>query len=296
VAETLGRVTAIRSLGVLLAAACLMTLAPEAGGHDGLAPPGARHDWLPDEDWIARHWLPFDERSLTARLGIRSRELEAYLYDDHRSLADLAHARGLDVGALRDELVAPWRPIVDTTRYELLRDRTDRVLTQPHLAQHVFFHLFHGSAVAHKPQAAFGLPAETVRQLRLGGLTPVEIAQRGGVSKEALRASMLHFLHLEHDEGILRNVAWPAESHRILLRQTARLDCWLDSPRAGDDPANPYGKARFWHGPHRRGWPRTRRERRRNERLVERLRRSLRRGCWPIPPAWSWRAHGLVAP
>jgi hypothetical protein len=287
---------AIRWLSAALATACLIVPAPDAGGHDDLAPPGAAHDWLPDEDWIARHWVPFDERTLTARLGIRSRDLEAYLYDDHHPLADLARARGLDIAALRDELVAPWRSTVDVTRYTLLRERTERVLTQPHLAQHVFFHLFHGSAVAHDPQGTFGLPADTVRQLRLGGLTPAEIAQRGGVSEAALRASILHFLHLEHDEGILRQVAWPAESHRILLRQTTGLDCWLDSPRAGDDPANPYGKARFWHGPHPRGWPRTRRERRRNERRVERLRRSLRRGCWKIPPAWSWRAHRLIAP
>jgi hypothetical protein len=226
-------VLAIRWLSAALATACLIVPAPDAGGHDDLAPPGAAHDWLPDEDWIARHWVPFDERTLTARLGIPSRDLEAYLYDDHHPLADLARARGLDIAALRDELVAPWRSTVDVTRYTLLRERTERVLTQPHLAQHVFFHLFHGSAVAHDPQGTFGLPADTVRQLRLGGLTPAEIAQRGGVSEAALRASILHFLHLEHDEGILdRSRGPPSRTGSSSARPPGSTAGWTVRERA----------------------------------------------------------------
>ena len=176
---------ATRSLAaVLLAAACgAGPAAGSADAHDSLAPPGAPHTWLPDEDWVTRHWVPFDERRLTARLGLRSRELEAYLYDDHRALSELALARGLDVDQLRDELVAPWRATVDDARYELLRERTQRVLTQPHLAQHVFFHLFHGAALVDDPVMAYGLPAGTVWQLRVDGLTPVEVAQRGGVPR-----------------------------------------------------------------------------------------------------------------
>jgi hypothetical protein len=278
------------SLAVLLVTAACGACLPvrPARAHDSLAPPGAPHTWLPEEDWVTRHWLPFDERALTARLGLRGRELEAYLYDDHRALADLALRNGLEVAELADELVAPLRPAVDAERYELLRERTERVLTQPHLAQHVFFHVFHGASMAHDPQAMFGLPAASVRQLRLDGLAPVEIAARGGVSPGALRSAMVHFFHFDHEEGVRRQVAWPAESRRIMTRQMAALDCWLRRPRPGDDPANPYGKARFWHGAHVRGWPRTARQRRANERRVERFRRSLRRGCWRRPPAWSW--------
>ena len=287
---------ATRSLAaVLLAATCgAGPAAGSAGAHDSLAPPGAPHTWLPDEDWVTRHWIPFDERRLTARLGLRSRELEAYLYDDHRALADLAVARGLDVDQLRDELVAPWRATVDDARYELLRERTQRVLTQPHLAQHVFFHLFHGAALVDDPVMAYGLPAGTVWQLRVDGLTPVEVARRGGVRAGSLRATLFHHLHADAEAGVRLGVAWPAETHRILARQAARLDCWMRSPRPGNDPTNPYGKARYWHGAHERGWPATRRQRRANERRVERFRRSLRRGCWPIPLRWSWTAHGLT--
>jgi hypothetical protein len=285
---------------MLLAAACGLCLAarplPYAAAHDRLAPLGAAHTWLPDEDWVMHHWVPFDERALTARLALRSSDLEAYLYDDHRALADLARARGLGLAQLRDELVAPWRPSVDDARYALLRERTERMLTQPHLAQHVFFHVFHDAAVSHDSQATFGLPLGTVQQMRLDGLTPLEIAGRGGVPAAAARSNVLHFLALERDEGVRRGVAWPRESQRIFARQSARLDCWLASPRPGGDPANPYGKARYWHGLHAREWPHTRSQREVDERRVERLRRRLRHGCWPLPRAWSWPAHGLTAP
>ncbi|HYH87872.1 MAG TPA: hypothetical protein VEX67_01495 [Solirubrobacteraceae bacterium] len=286
------------SLTVMLATAACAACLPvrSARAHDSLSPVGAPHTWLPGEDWVMRHWVPFDEQALIRRLDLRGRGLEAYLYDDHHALSDLALARGLDPAQLRDELVAPWRPIVDDARYELLRERTQRVLTQPHLAQHVFFHVFHDAMVAHHPHATFGLPAATVRQMRLDGLTPVDIAGRGGVSAAALRSSLLHFFALERDEGIRRRVAWPDESRRIHRRQISRLSCWMYSPRPGDDPANPYGKARFWHGPHTRAWPRSRRQRLANERRVEHLRRRLQRGCWPRPPAWSWPANGLTAP
>ena len=287
-----GSLTAVLAASVWLAGG----LPPEAGAHDSLSPPGAAHTWLPDEDWVMRHWLPFDERALTARLALRARDLEAYLYNDHHALSDLARARGLDPAQLRDELVAPWRPLVDDERYALLRDRTERVLTQPHLAQHVFFHVFHDAAVAHAAQGTFGLPVATVQQMRADGLTPLEVAARGGVSATAVRASVLHHLAHEHELGVRRREAWPEESRRMLARQVARLSCWLRSPRPGDDPANPYGKVRYWHGPHSRTWPRTRRQRAANLRRVERLRRRLRRGCWPRPHAWSWPAHGLTAP
>ena len=156
-----------------------------------------------------RHWVPFDERALTTRLALRAGDLEAYLYNDHHALADLARARGLDVAGLRDELVAPWRPLADDQRYALLRGRTERILTQPHLAQHVFFHVFHDMAVVHDAQGTFGLPFATVHQLRIAGLTPLEIAARGGVPPPAVRASVLHSLALERDEGVRRGVAWP---------------------------------------------------------------------------------------
>src|SRR5215210_725563 len=93
----------------------VMALPPPGGAHDSLAPPGARHTWLPEEDWVAFHWNPFDEQVLKRALGLRGRELEAYLYDDHRTLAELATRRGIDVERLADDLVAPWPAQTDPT-------------------------------------------------------------------------------------------------------------------------------------------------------------------------------------
>ena len=90
-----------------------VVLAPAgAGAHDSLAPPGASHNWLPVEEWVGRHWIPFDEQALKAELGLTRRDLHAYLYNDHRVLAALTD----DPQALADRLVAPWQGISDTHR------------------------------------------------------------------------------------------------------------------------------------------------------------------------------------
>jgi hypothetical protein len=85
-----------------------------------------------------RHWVPFDRERLERALRLRGRSLEAYLFNDHHTLAELARRRGINVNWLADHLVAPWQPIVDAQNLAVLRGRTVRVLTQGHLAQHVF--------------------------------------------------------------------------------------------------------------------------------------------------------------
>ena len=221
---------------VLATAACLAGgVAPQASAHDSLAPPGAPHTWLPSEDWVMRHWVPFDERALTTRLGLRAHDLEAYLYNDHHALSDLVRARGLDPARLRDELVAPWRPRVGTVHFEVLRERTERMLTQPHLAQHVLFHVFHGGMLAHDPLGTFGLPAATVGQMRLDGLTPIEVAASGGIDAAALHADLLHHFRHDRDEGVRRRAAWPDRGapHPRPSNRPARLLAAQPAPGRG---------------------------------------------------------------
>jgi hypothetical protein len=116
----------------------IVGIPPVAIAHDNLAPRGAPHRWLPHEPWVMQHRIPFDEARLQAALGLRGRQLESYTLDDHHRLADLARWRGLDPDALADELVAPWRSQVGDDELAVLRKRTMRLLTQGHLAQHVF--------------------------------------------------------------------------------------------------------------------------------------------------------------
>lgn len=258
----------------------LALFAAPAAAHDSLAPAGGGHNWLPDEEWVHRHWLPFDSRVLERELGLHGRDLEAYLYNDHHTLAALAP----DVDALVDRLVAGWG---DVPQLPLLRERTERVLTQGHLAQHLFFHVFHGLELHPHSEDVFGMPDDAYRALREDGASYAEIAEAGGVPVTRLRGHVLETFRADQRDGVARGEAWPAESTRVYARRVARLDCWLRRPAAALDPSNPYGKNRFLHGPHAAGWPGTAAERRVDERRVERFRRGLKRSCWPHPPRWG---------
>ena len=159
-----------RALAICLLAACLTPAS--AGAHDSLAPLGASHNWLPEEEWVGRHWIPFDEQALKAELGLKGRDLHAYLYNDHRTLAALSD----DPQALADRLVAPWQGITDAHR-AVLRERTLRILTQGHLAQHMFFHVFHGAALHMASNELLGMDAASYRHHREEQLSYVEIAR-----------------------------------------------------------------------------------------------------------------------
>jgi hypothetical protein len=273
-------------LSALILATVSLVLAAPATAHDGLAPTGSPHTWLPAEEWVDGHWIPFDEQALKEALGLRGRDLEAYLYNDHHTLADLARRRGMAPEQLADRLVAPWGVAADPARLAQLRDRTIRILTQGHLAQHVFFHVFHGVWEKSVAPSVFGVSDDAYWRLRLLARTPLDIARRGGVPPTAVRERMIALLRAQRDAGIALGAAWAPESDRILARQLRALPCWLRRPIASRDRANPYGKAKRQHGEHARGWPGTPAQRRRNERRVERVRRSLRRSCWRPPPAW----------
>ena len=256
-------------------------LGPAASrAHDSLAPLGASHNWLPEEEWVGRHWIPFDEQALKAELGLQRRDLHAYLYNDHHTLADLARARGLEPQALADRLVAPWQGITDAHR-AVLRERTLRILTQGHLAQHMFFHVFHGAALHRLDRAARDGRDVLSAPSRGRSSSYAEIARAAASAAERLTTGIAALFEIDRRDGVERLEAWPAEAERILARRSAWLDCWLAHRRRGDDPANPYGKNRFLHGVHAGGLARDRRGAAR--------RRPARR---PVPPR---PAHVLLA-
>src|SRR3954451_24601885 len=77
---------------------------------DSLAPPGAPAHWLPPEDWVYNHWLPYDEGRLYALLGVTRGDVWRQLRDDHHTLAELAKAHGWpSPESLAAALVAPRR-------------------------------------------------------------------------------------------------------------------------------------------------------------------------------------------
>ena len=156
---------------------------------------------------------PVRREALKRALGLRGLDLHAYLYNDHHTLAELARRRGLDPLELADRLVAPWQGI-DEARRALLRDRTLRILTQGHLAQHMFFHVFHGLHLGESVSELFGMPLAQYQALRAEGLTYAEIMRRGGVPQARFRAGFTRLLEHHRDEGAASSRPRPCRGAR----------------------------------------------------------------------------------
>lgn len=289
-----GAAVAVRTLAVVVVATAVSLVgAQSAIAHDSLAPRGAGHRWTPNEEWVRRHWIPFDVRTLKRELGLPGQALETYLYDDHHTLATLARARRLHVGELADRLVARWRGQVEKDHLRELQRRTRLILTQGHLSQHMFFHRFHGSYIGRAAPGLLGMPTgERFMPHRLMGRTALQIAREHGVSEATVTAGVVAVFEADHDDGIRFQVASTPTSDWFMRAQIAGLPCWLRRPLPSMDPTNPYGKASELHGRHhRRDWPASAAEQRANEARVERFRRSLKHSCWTRPQAWAWPAR-----
>jgi hypothetical protein len=239
--------------GVLSAVLAALLLAAPAAAHDSLTPRGADHRWLPAERWVEKHWMPFDEADLYRELRVDTAAVFAWLYDDHRTLAQLARRRGVDPSALVKRLMEPRRSSLSANEYRVLRARTKRMLTQGHLAQHVLFHIFHGAHLDHV-EHLFGVSLRVYRRLRdRERLSRYEIAERGGRTRESVRQHVVADLEQAAGIGVRIGATTQAQADRMLARQLRTVDCWLGRPAPKFDPWNPFGDRYAGHGPHRRG-------------------------------------------
>jgi hypothetical protein len=245
----------MRTLALSALAALVLAAAP-APAHDSLAPPGARHNWLPTEDWSAFHWSPFDEMRLVRLLGITHRALYDWQANDHQTLAQLAETRRIDPRDLREQLLAPWKGRVNRAQLRVLRNHTSRMLTQGHLAQHMFWHPFHSPAFMRRPDAAahalFGVSIKTYRRLRRERYTQVQIAAVGGRTRAQLRRTIVAHLTMESAMGVRRHLTPRSQAARMLARQLSLVDCWMSKPLPEFDPDIPFGDPNGHHGPHKR--------------------------------------------
>jgi hypothetical protein len=245
----------MRAFALSLLTAVVLATAP-ASAHDSLAPPGARHNWLPKEDWSAFHWSPFDELRLVRLLGITHRALYDWQSNDHQTLAQLAVTRGIDPHDLREQLLAPWKGRVPRAQLRVLRNHTSRMLTQGHLAQHMFWHPFHSPAfMRHPDQAAhelFGVSIQTYRRLRRERYTQVQIAAVGGRTRAQLRRTIVRHLTMESAMGVRLRLTPRSQAARMLARQLSLVDCWMSKPLPQFDPDIPFGDPNGHHGPHGR--------------------------------------------
>lgn len=207
---------------------------------DSPAPPGAQHNWLPKEGWVWMHWLPFEEPELAAALGTNA-AIRSYLSDDRHVLGVLALRHGWRVGLLARFLTRRLVGRVTRSRLADLRWRTERVLTQGHLAQHVLFHSFHGPAIPAHAEQLFGVSRRTYVAARQAGLTPNALALRDGRPSSAVRSGVLRILTGEADEGVCTGSESRSQSPRMLAGQRRYLGCWMATPLPKLDPTNTFG-------------------------------------------------------
>ena len=236
----------------------LLALAGAARGHDSEGPRGADHRWLPAETWVQKHRLPYDEARLYALLGVDTPTVFDRLADDHRTLAQLARSRGVSPRGLAKRLMAPRRASLSVREYRVLRRRAERTLTQGHLAQHVFFHVLHGSHLSGHEDGhiahLFGVDRHEYPGLRqVRRLSPHALARRHRRSTAAVREHVVGALRREAASGVRAGSMSAAQGESMLARQLRVVDCWLTRPAPKFDPHHPFGDRYSGHGPHRRG-------------------------------------------
>lgn len=239
----IGRLTL--ALAVLLA-----TLAVAQPAHAGRgpadpdAPPGAGGQWLPAEAWVMERWLPFDEKRLYRLLDTTRPGVERWLADEggRRSLDELAGKRRISRATLVNRLLEPRRGKVSAQQFATLRTRTNRVLTQSHLSQHVLFHRFHMWSVRDAARKTLGLSAREWRAQRgPGGKSVAEIAHDRGVSMQSLRPPVLRAIKTNYRRAVARGAMSKAQADLQFSVQKRRIKYWpLDETETKPSGRNAY--------------------------------------------------------
>jgi Tol biopolymer transport system component len=225
---------------VLAAPAAAQTQAPakpQTKSLDSEAPPGAPPHWLPNENWVMQHWLPYDETRLYALLGIDRGDVWRWLRDDTRTLAGLAQLHGWEPAALARELVAPWRGhLRDPSRLPLLESRALRTLTQGHLSQHMFFHSLHQNAIPDAAPKIFGTSTSQFRFLRRSELSPLMICRLNGLSRTHAQDTAEQTLRAMVARAVNGQAMPASQGERLLQRQLRQLPRWLQQTRYNGPP------------------------------------------------------------
>ena len=231
--HTIKRLVSSRSGRAMLAAAVGLTLwsptSDPAVARDSLAPSLAGQRWLPSEEWVTHHWLPYEERRLLSVLRISRAELLSWLRDDrHHTIEQLIRRGGLSVSLVAPRLVAPRETRVDPAQYERLLERTERTLTQGHLAQHVFFHYLHQAETKAHAWEIFGVSPSQFQRLRAAGFTPAEIGALRQRSRAFITDAITRVCRLSAAAGVRRGDTSARQAARFLSRQRRGVDAYLD--------------------------------------------------------------------
>jgi Tol biopolymer transport system component/plastocyanin len=204
---------------------------------DSEAPVTAPAHWLPPEDWVYNHWLPYDEDRLYELLGTTRGEIWRQLRDDRHNLAQLAARRGWpDPAKLAAALVAPRAGAVPPATLAALRSRAQRTITQGHLSQHLLFHSLHQFAIPSEAPEIFGVTDIAFRQLRRAEQSPLEIGRLHGRSPSRIQSLSTAVLRERARFGTDTGAMSRRQAAILLRRQISQLPRWLAQVRYNGPP------------------------------------------------------------
>ncbi len=220
------------------------TAAPvKKASFDSEAPATAPAHWLPPEDWVYNHWLPYDEGRLHTLLGVTRGDIWRQLRDDRHNLAQLAARHGWpDPAELAAQLVAPRAGSVSAATLATLRARAERTLTQGHLSQHLLFHSLHQFAIPSEAPEIFGTTDAAFRRLRRGEQSPLEIGRLNGRSPSRIQALSARVLRERVRFGTDTGAMTERQARILLRRQLSQLPRWLAQVRYNGPPPTHAGK------------------------------------------------------
>ncbi len=175
----------------------LAVSAPAAITADSDAPPGAPVGWLPATAWVMQRWTPFDEARLYKTLGLNIEQVFEFVNSGAGNLKDLAADRGVNLTAAG--LLANRRGHVSAKTYAVLLQRTNTVLTQRHLSEHMLHHPWHEWALFDHLNAIFG---PTATRLLASGVKFEQLSQHVAIPEAVLRHRILTALERAAQYGV----------------------------------------------------------------------------------------------
>lgn len=195
-----------------------------------------------------QHWSPFDEELLARELRLAPGQLEAFLYNDHHTIAQLARRRGVGFETLIRRLTA-WAADGPRGRHVELARRTRLMLVSGHLAQHVLFHVFHGAGVESIVVRTTGVRRARYEALRGRRWTARRIVVRAGGDPASVLGAVGDQIEANRLRGVETSSTPETQAARLAARQSRLLPCWFTRPRQVLDDAAPYGRMYLRHRP-----------------------------------------------
>ena len=153
-------------------------------------------------------WQPFETEALYRVLKVDRAATFDYLFVKRRSLNQLAEERGIPRGGLGRRLVRASSDYRSQSTEHMLVARAERVLNQPHLADHMLHHIFHTWSVF-RYERVFGLPKPRFNDLFRRGVSYNEIAAAGGLALPDFRSRVISAFDTGQRKGLrLGRVSW----------------------------------------------------------------------------------------